>query len=339
MGKNIVTSHSLFEDLASVVRDGYLSDYHLIIDEVPNVVDQINGPNKLSIEHFYIQTGFMQFGANNKVFPTDLWRNNLIKVSDTLSDKLFKQAATGCLYLLDDNMFIWAMPKNLLTFGMSTTIYTFMSKGSMLCKYLDKEGIAYIVESSLVTNQLFVKKARELITLTNVTPAMAKMNFSYNKQIKAIASKTVSKQVQQGLKNLRSREFKGIPIRNVLITTIKDAWVLESKKAKETGGFSKGSRLQEANWISNTTRGTNDYIHCSHAIYLYDQNPNPSVMRWLGCANDKEFADQYALTELIQWLYRTRIRKGEPVELYLPSPRMRRVLLDWLDSYDQPVAA
>jgi len=43
-----------------------------------------------------------------------------------------------------------------------------------------------------------------------------------------------------------------------------------------------------------------------------------------------EFANAYALTELIQWVWRSRIRKGEPITVYLPSMRMRRLFEEWL---------
>ena len=111
---------------------------------------------------------------------------------------------------------------------------------------------------------------------------------------------------------------------------MKDAWlkVINDSQPKP-GIFARNSRLKDANWIANTTRGTNDFIHCSHLIYLYDQNINPLIARWLGDSS-KAFNDAYALTELIQWGLRFRVRKGELITLYLPSPRMRRLFEEWL---------
>ena len=37
------------------------------------------------------------------------------------------------------------------------------------------------------------------------------------------------------------------------------------------------------------------------------------------------------VTELIQWVWRSGVRRGEPITLYLPAPRMRRIFFDWLD--------
>jgi len=83
-------------------------------------------------------------------------------------------------------------------------------------------------------------------------------------------------------------------------------------------------------WVPNTTRGTNRYRHCSHLIYLWDQNLNPRVAEFLG-ADTQSHRDMYAVSELIQWVYRSRVRDGEPIILWMPSGRMRRLLQRWLD--------
>ena len=40
--------------------------------------------------------------------------------------------------------------------------------------------------------------------------------------------------------------------------------------------------------------------------------------------------NDYALTEMIQWVWRTRIRNDEEVDLYLPSKRMRDIIDQWI---------
>ena len=58
---------------------------------------------------------------------------------------------------------------------------------------------------------------------------------------------------------------------------------------------------------------------------------NPYVARWLE-DNSRAFDDAYALTEFIQWVCGSRVRKGQPITLYLPSPRMRQLMEEWLSS-------
>ena len=131
--------------------------------------------------------------------------------------------------------------------------------------------------------------------------------------------------VVNALKNLRGRQLKDVPADNILLTCAKDGW---HKKCDEdvAGPFTSGSKLfQGANCAAKVTRGTNNYAHCSHLIYLYNQPTNPLVARWPE-DNTRTFDEAYTLTELIQWVWRSRVRKGQPITLYLPSSRMRQLM-------------
>ena len=132
-----------------------------------------------------------------------------------------------------------------------------------------------------------------------------------------------------------------------------------SKNSKLFGHPAKGKddvwTTSGVQWIANTTRGTNNYSECSHAIYLYDQHPNPQVENFLNrestlsvADNGASFSEHYALTELVQWLFRFQIRKGGfgitidgevgcrgkrlPTTVYVPSVRMRNLLVNWLET-------
>ena len=40
--------------------------------------------------------------------------------------------------------------------------------------------------------------------------------------------------------------------------------------------------------------------------------------------------ETWALSELIQWLFRSAIREENEINLYIPSKRMRNLLQEWL---------
>ena len=40
--------------------------------------------------------------------------------------------------------------------------------------------------------------------------------------------------------------------------------------------------------------------------------------------------DKLATSEMVQWLWRSRLRDGKEIWLYLPSSRMRRLLYKWV---------
>ena len=41
--------------------------------------------------------------------------------------------------------------------------------------------------------------------------------------------------------------------------------------------------------------------------------------------------EMYALSIMLQWIWRSAIREGQEINIYIPSSRMRTLLLDWMD--------
>lgn len=115
-----------------MVEAGLLDDYNIIIDEVPEVVQTVSSKSKTSIKDFYTNGGYIEVEETGLVLPTDKWREKREEVADTLSSRILTHAETGCLYLLEGHMFIWAMPVTLLSAGKSVTIMTYKAEGSVL---------------------------------------------------------------------------------------------------------------------------------------------------------------------------------------------------------------
>ena len=42
--------------------------------------------------------------------------------------------------------------------------------------------------------------------------------------------------------------------------------------------------------------------------------------------------DGYALSTMLQWIWRSAIRDGKEINIYIPSKRMRTLLTDWINS-------
>jgi len=316
-----------------IVNEGLLDNYHIIIDEVPNVASNEFSLSKRSVEEFYISNGYINVEPmTGLIRPTLKWHDNRDEVKDTLNTKLIRSAEGGCLYLHNNSQFIEAMPKALLVAGLSTTIMTYKAEGSMLLPYLRKLELPFVVANdNEVEDVSFKQKAAELITIENFMPN-ADFKFTHTEQMQRLKDGRYTTKVSKALNNLRSRQLKSVPIENVMITCAKVAWYANGDKASnKPGQFAKNSNLWGANWLANITRGTNDFAHCSHLIYLHNKHPNPALTSWLGVGN-KHYTDTHALTELIQWVWRSRIRRGEPITLYFAAKRMRQLFEAWLFS-------
>ena len=72
----------------------------------------------------------------------------------------------------------------------------------------------------------------------------------------------------------------------------------------------------------------------AYLVNIYYQVP---VKRYFEYKNITVYEDLYALSEMIQWIWRSRIRGDEDghkeaIDLYIPSWRMRNLFKMWLDA-------
>ena len=64
--------------------------------------------------------------------------------------------------------------------------------------------------------------------------------------------------------------------------------------------------------------------------YLLNLYPNPFLIRWLNKNGITVNQDHFPLTMLLQWVFRSQIRDGKEINLYLPAFRMREILKRYL---------
>jgi len=82
-------------------------------------------------------------------------------------------------------------------------------------------------------------------------------------------------------------------------------------------------------FLACNTRATNDYQSTHNMAYLINVYKNPFIVKWFVDRGIIINQEDYALAQLVQWIWRSAIRNWEPVNLYLPSRRMRDLLLKW----------
>jgi len=353
-GYSIVTTHALFSDIAYLAQNGLLRGHDVYIDEVLNVVSCVtqevltkgskgSGVSLRSWQELYLEHGFATVDpVTNQVIPTEVWDKK--QDLPELSNKLYHMAKAESLFAVGDNVLVWELPPILLRAVKSLTIYTFLAEGSLMAAFLRRNGIEYSHDRDLASEKKFREDTKRLLEIRDM-PSINRLTMSYSGQ-KRMNPKDQNK-VSVALKNVRERLMRGADMTKVMITCSKDMWFKDGKyrkpevdpkepsrmiqKRQTPGPYAAQSRMfGDTNWVPNTTRGTNDYRHCSHLFYLWDQHQNPRIIEFLG-AEGEGLNDKYAVSELIQWLYRSQIRDGKPVTMYMPSKRMRRLVNRWLD--------
>ena len=79
-------------------------------------------------------------------------------------------------------------------------------------------------------------------------------------------------------------------------------------------------------------RATNRYAGCDCLAYLANIYPNVNRRHLYEQCGVQIDADAYALSTMVQWIWRSAIRNGKEINLYVPSRRMRELLTGWIGS-------
>ena len=101
-------------------------------------------------------------------------------------------------------------------------------------------------------------------------------------------------------------------------TTFKD--YKESLKGK---GYTKG-------FLPLNSRATNEYRDRTSVVYPVNRFLNPFVKNFFVMNGIEVDEDGYALSEMLQFIWRSAIRDGKEIWVYIPSIRMRRLLQKWI---------
>ena len=105
---------------------------------------------------------------------------------------------------------------------------------------------------------------------------------------------------------------------DIMWTTFKDA------KAKLKGnGYTKG-------FVEVNCRARNNFRDRHVLMYVANRYVNPEIVKFFEARSITINQDAYALSEMLQWIWRSAITDGEKISLFIQSNRMRNLLLKWL---------
>ena len=58
---------------------------------------------------------------------------------------------------------------------------------------------------------------------------------------------------------------------------------------------------------------------------------NPNEVNYFINQNVEVNQELLAISDMLQWIFRSAIRDGKEINVYIPSPRMRELLNKWFD--------
>ena len=82
-------------------------------------------------------------------------------------------------------------------------------------------------------------------------------------------------------------------------------------------------------------KATNVYRNRTDVAYMVNRFMDPNISKMFCMEKVAVNNDSFALSEMLQWIWRSAIRDGREINLYIPSRRMRDLLTGWMDSVSE----
>ena len=106
------------------------------------------------------------------------------------------------------------------------------------------------------------------------------------------------------------------------------------RSGQPTGWPERPDSDSRAGIVAGGRPATNKYKDKVSLAYLANRYGDPDIHRFFGARGVTLNDDVMALAELVQWVWRSAIREGKPIKVFVPSARMRWLLKRWLATDD-----
>lgn len=326
---NIVATHVLFQMLDREALDLIQEQrYTLIMDEVADVASQIE-ITQYDMDN--ILSNYGHIGEDKRLF----WDDPYAGVFDTYREIIESRQA----YAYNDYYWIHLCPIELFLAFDDIYVMTYMFEDQMHRCYFDLNGIAYerlYISGNSPETYSFSDQPhppdpvdyRSLIKIER-NEKLNRIGDGYHDLSKSWYRRNTGKTDMVLLKNNTLNFFRNYartPASLNLWTTYGEDEQLHVDwfKILSGGGYARSG-------LACNTKGTNDYRERTSLAYLVNRFPQTNLYNFLTSAGIELNRDRYALSEMIQWIWRSAIRDDKEIYLYIPSRRMRELLDGWLE--------
>ena len=322
-GYNIVSTHSLFTQFDEETMDLIKAyGYTLIMDEVSDVV------TPLDISDDDLQTLLEKY--------TVISDGNILKwtAKDYHGEfeKYKKLCELDAVGIYGNTALLWLLPVKTFTAFQEIYILTYMFDCQVQRSYYDYYNLEYnnmYVSGDSINNYYFTqdqemynaKNFNKLIHIVD-NAKLNKIGDADGSLSKSWYLRNKNNECMQQIKNNVYNFFH-----NVTKTSTKEnLWTTftEFQDLIKGKGYAKG-------FLSCNARAVNIYRGCNALAYTVNRYFNPYIKNFFLSNGIRVEEDQYALSELIQWIFRSALRDGKEITIYIPSKRMRELLQSWIN--------
>lgn len=336
-GRNITTTHQAFkrytpDTLEDIKRLGYT----LIVDENVDVLEACEfhaGDVQLAIEAGYIEEHDGVCSIAKKGYDGNALRELFTMLK---SRELFKMSDSG-----DGAFYYWALPPDLFTSFENVFVLTYLFEGQSLHHFMKIYDIEYEyigIERTKTGGYRFGKfpgyipdyvysigdklHIIEQSRMNDIGDDHYALSMNWFKK-----SKSNVDQLRRNISNCFNNVWRDVPANRKLW----GSYVGECSKIRGKG-YTKS-------FLTFNAKATNEYRGRDCLVYIANLFMNINEKKFYMKHGIEVDEDMYALSIMVQWIWRSAIRDGNEIFLYIPSSRMRGLLQNWIESLNKGGAA
>lgn len=335
-GRNLVITHDLFmlfnNEMLNHVK---ANSYDIIIDEVLNCIGLYRDTKhaaRISDLKGMMGQGILHIDSGNRLRISE----GFGELYRSMFSVIKRHCDSGSIYChpikegKSSYHFFWMLPEQLLRSFSNITVLTYMFDASNMCAYFAMHGLRY-ERMTLDENNKIVKWCRE-IEIAKAKNALSLISLFDCERLNYVDAEEASFSTAW-LKKLTTSQLTQLmnDIRNVL----DNRFGARSGSTMLTCVSSVAPHIVPKGYFKSFTacnlRATNCYRHTVHLAYVRNVYQRPLLSNFLKTKGVQIDPNRYALSEFLQWMFRSAIRDGIEVNLYLPSKRMRGLLYSWVE--------
>lgn len=337
-GENITSTHNMFlrysDDMIDMIKE---QGYTLIIDEAVEVLRpaSITRSDMMLMERAgwiskegdvinLLPSFDYDYGMVSEIVALSKG-NRLIDMSDTKEDNAY---------------YYWLFSKDILTAFKDVFVLTYLFSAQTMKYYFDITGINY--------QMIGIRKdstGYHFNDFPEYIPAYTKklsekIHIFENDKINSIGNNKHSLSFtwfKRGEANIKKdKEILKKNVYNFFMNYHRD----KPCKARLWATYKSGEALLRGKGyfysdIAFNAKATNNYRNKQVLAYCVNIFMQPNEKRYLLKSGVEIQEDRYALSVMIQWIWRSAIRDGKEIWIYIPSKRMRTLLQEWIKEVEQ----
>lgn len=321
--RNVATTHALFylldDEVLRIARERH---YSVIIDEALNVIQHVNVTKR---DREIILELLADVGEDGSLS----WRDP--EYSGKFSG--YKDLADNHSLFLKDTSFIHLMNPDVLRAFDEVVMMTYLFQGQYQRAYLDFFGIPYQIcgvhtdDGFEFSDQPDAPPPIDYRSLIHIVDADDMNNigdptFSLSKAW--YDRRTRESEDMTALRRNLTRFFRKSECgsQGFMWTCYKD----------DVGKMLGKNNRMFSSFLQLASKASNEYRNRYVLAYLVNRFIDPNIAKFFAAKGIAINQDEFALGELLQWIWRSAIRDDKPIDLYIPSQRMRSLLEDWINN-------